>query len=72
MRTLRAIVACTVLAVALMVAILHRHPTATDRSGGTARAADRADTPDMAPAATAAVRATSDDYGWRPIRVTDW
>jgi hypothetical protein len=54
MRTWRTVVACAVLAVALIVAIFHHHPTVAERSGGTARVADRTDTQEMAPATTAA------------------
>ena len=54
MRTCRTVVACTILAVALIIAIFHHHPTVAERSGGTARVADRTATQEMAPAATAA------------------
>jgi len=73
MRTLRTVVGCTVLAVALIVAILHHHPTVAEPSGGTARAAVGIDTREIVPATAAADGTKSNhDYGWGPFRVTDW
>ena len=73
MRAWRTVVACTVLAVALIVAIFHHHPTVAERSGGTARAADGINSQQVVSPANAGGGTSSDsEPGWGPFRLTDW